>query len=107
MLSKQPQESWWKMMLACTGVLVVEKERSVCVYVGGGRAWFIHRGKKAEFDDLTVSNEMASGAALRAQSMQENVQIWEENLECIAVSQLSGYAAWGFGPNTLLQGCIN
>lgn len=31
MLSKQPQESWWKMMLACTGVLVVEKERSVCV----------------------------------------------------------------------------
>lgn len=84
-----------------------EGKKCVCVCVGGGRAWFIHRGKKAEFDDLTVSNEMASGAALRAQSMQENVQIWEENLECIAVSQLSGYAAWGFGPNTLLQGCIN
>lgn len=35
MLSKQPQESWWKMMVACTGVLVVEKERSVCVCGGG------------------------------------------------------------------------
>lgn len=77
------------------------------MHVCGGGGMIHSGGKKAEFDDLTVSNEMASGAPLRAQSMQEDVQIWEENHERIALSQLSGYAAWGFGLNTLLQGCIN
>ena len=87
------------MLVACTSVLVIEKER-------GGVGIMIHSwGKKAEFDDLTVSvllNEMASGATLRAQSMSN---FGKKSVECSALSQLSGHAGWGFELSTLLQCC--